>query len=453
MLRRRPILLVFRVLLQLVVLFALALGPAVAAPLAPSAPATTSGWMKALAPFPIAVTATNHLPAIAYNPTDDEYLVVWHTSYPLGGTRDVWGQRVARSGALIGQNFLISTDPLMENFQPSVAYDIGYHRYLVVWIRAPSSDPSAGDVLGRFVPWDGPSAGSLPFEICNWSSSQWAPKVAYTPYPFDAPSFMVVWWNEPAAPVAHYISGRLVYADGSMPYGGFEIASGSEDRQMPDIAVTPLPYLNRYLVAYEVLAPLGANSEVRGRLVTQTGVPSGPEFPVSDAGEWIYGLQSNPAVASCGNEFAVVYQRSVNQHDVYLQFIDGAGGKIGSIVRIALTSADETQPDVACGGDWDRYLVAWRQQFAGQAGYGIEGALAYASGAVGAYQLLDRPDSGMQLNRAWPAIASDSGYYGGHYGFLVADEHDRSVSGPLIDIYGIRVLTRDVMLPLILKSG
>ena len=87
-------------------------GSAAAVPEAPAALDAVPATLGATNVFPITTSsfeAIHHLPAVAYNVQRDEFLVVWHTEYGLGGTRDVWGQIVRKNGQLMGSPFVIAT--------------------------------------------------------------------------------------------------------------------------------------------------------------------------------------------------------------------------------------------------------------------------------------------------------------------------------------------------------
>ncbi|HNJ44403.1 MAG TPA: hypothetical protein PKZ53_28235, partial [Acidobacteriota bacterium] len=82
--------------------------------------------------------------SVAYNSTNNEYLVVWdgedNTSPLVDGESEIFGQRVnAATGAEIGVNdFRISDmgpngDAAYDAFNPSVAYNSTNNEYLVVW--------------------------------------------------------------------------------------------------------------------------------------------------------------------------------------------------------------------------------------------------------------------------------------------------------------------------------
>src|SRR5262249_48272630 len=80
--------------------------------------------------FPIyTVPGTQLQPAIAYNPADNQYLLVWHD---LRGAREVHGQIISKDGVLIGSDFRIAVTP-GNQVNPSVTYNSKGHEYLLVW--------------------------------------------------------------------------------------------------------------------------------------------------------------------------------------------------------------------------------------------------------------------------------------------------------------------------------
>jgi len=82
-------------------------------------------------------------PVVAYNSTNNEYLVVWEGDDDSGGLvnheDEIWGQRLAADGSEIGANdFRISDmggtgDALYQAHDPALAYNSLSNEYLVVW--------------------------------------------------------------------------------------------------------------------------------------------------------------------------------------------------------------------------------------------------------------------------------------------------------------------------------
>ena len=120
--------------------------------------------------------------SVAYNWKYDEYLVVWHNTW--GKDRDIYAHRITGQGELkswfaVGPTALLNPYP-HDRIEPSVAYDSVNDRYLVVWAYDTSGNGSNWDIHGVFVNWDGPIPGLHQFYICDWSTIQDMPKVAYS---------------------------------------------------------------------------------------------------------------------------------------------------------------------------------------------------------------------------------------------------------------------------------
>ncbi len=95
-------------------------------------------------------------PAVTFNSTTDEYLVVWsgdhHTGGLVEGESEIWAQRVDWSGALIGSSLRMSDmggtgDPDYDAYRPDVAYNQREDQYLIVWY---GDDNTGGLVNGEF---------------------------------------------------------------------------------------------------------------------------------------------------------------------------------------------------------------------------------------------------------------------------------------------------------------
>ena len=108
-------------------------------------------------------------PAVAYNSTDNEYLVVWYGDDDDAGTvvdgeYEIYGQRVdAATGVEIGPEMRLSDmgpdgDPAYDAYNPAVAYNSTDNEYLVVWH---GDDVGAALVDDRDVGVPGRGAGFL----------------------------------------------------------------------------------------------------------------------------------------------------------------------------------------------------------------------------------------------------------------------------------------------------
>lgn len=376
-----------------------------------------------------------YLPAVAYNPNHDEYLVVWQNNWP---GRDIYAQRVSSRGELRSW-FSVASGAGSDGYdraQPSVAYDTVNDRYLVVFIHDVWGNGSDWNVNGRFIPWNGPSPSLTEFPICQWTSSQWNPLVRFA---LAQHEFLVVWTNTPSGQPA-YISGRRVFADGSgfPPGDGFTISAGPENRINPAAAYNLAR--NEYLVVWD---RVGGSHDIYGVRLRGDGVPLG-------AGEFaIAGWPDNeevPAVAACrgADQYLVGWQSLVGpptNYDIYARFVTADGTPAG-VYLVDGTTAPEKAVNIRCDLSGQQYLVAWQTM--------------YATGYYGVWARLAKPDEtfepsfglvqpGTTADRTEPAIA------GGRVNYLVVWEHERDGTS-YQDIHGRLVYPHVLYLPLVLRQ-
>jgi hypothetical protein len=371
-------------------------------------------------------------PDIAYNSKHDEYLVVWENVWG-GDYHDIYAQRISSTGQLLSW-FAVYTGT-NKKMQPSVAYDPTHDRYLVTWIYDVVGDGSNWDVYGRFIPWSGPDANLVDFSICNWSSGQWHPKVAYA---YTQDEFLVVWMN--AAPsVPTYISGRRVMANGSgFPANGFLISSGAENRDFPAVAYNLAR--NEYLVTWDVDM---AGLDIYGvRLSGSGSVLGGGEIAIAGWPD----DEEHPAVAACNlaDQYFVAWQSLVNpatnDYAIYGRYIDGDGTLADPYV-VDDTTAPEKEPDVACSQGGQRYFIAWQTMYT-DGYYGVWGRVAYPDESMD--DQFGLVASGNAADRTFPAVA------GGTVSYLTAWEHERDGTS-YQDIHGRLVMLNDLFLPIVKK--
>ena len=149
-------------------------------------------------------------PAVAYNPTDGEYLVVWSGDDDLlGGVSnefEIFVQRVdGATGAEVGSNDVrISTmgpsgSTQYGAFLPAVAYGSATNRYLVVWS---GDDTVSGlinneiEIFGQLLDGDAQQVGGDDFRISDMGgtgSTAYAAGYVDVAYSHAASEFLVVW--------------------------------------------------------------------------------------------------------------------------------------------------------------------------------------------------------------------------------------------------------------------
>ncbi len=372
-------------------------------------------------------------PAVAYNSVHHEYLVVFHDHSPIS-SRSIQGMRVDEDGnALAGFTIAYEDNPQRDNWTPDVAYDAAHDQYLVVWARDYYGDDSDWDVYGRIIPWDGPSASKLPFIVCNFSSQQRTPRVAYAD---TSAEFMVTWWNEGSGGVHSYISAQRVSTSGTLIGSNFTVTSdANEERVAPDIAYCKT--WDQYLIVYQRMDDvLGNIYSVR---LNGTGTIQG-SGDVGIAG-WADAETAPRVSASQGTsgEWMVVWQSDVSgmRKEVYARtaWVGSGGTEVGSVAYIAGTDLDESFPDVAADlqGDSNIFFITWEQQYSNPSGaFGISARTLTDSGSLvlGAKQTIRTTYVGETINSSMPAVA------GGPSRWFVAWDQERNGTTTYLDIYG-----------------
>jgi hypothetical protein len=346
-------------------------------------------------------------PAVAYNSTDNEYLVVWRGDDNAGGLVDnefeVFGQRVnAATGAEIGTDFRLSDmgpdgNANYDAYGPAVAYNSTNNQYLVVW----DGDDNTGglvdeeyEVFGQRV--DAASGAEIgadfrlsdmgPDGNANYDADR--PAVAYNS---TNNQYLVVWeGDDDTAPLVNgeqeVFGQRVNGATGAEIGGDFRLSDMGPDGDVGYVGAGPAVAYNstdnQYLVVWagddNTFPLVNDEFEVFGqRVEAATGAEIGDDFRLSDMGpngNVNYGA-GGPAVAynRTNNEYLVVWQGDDNtpplvdgEHEIFGQRVDGAtGAEIGADLRLTdvgpdgNASYDAFSPAVTYNSVNNEYMVVW----------------------------------------------------------------------------------------------
>lgn len=350
-------------------------------------------------------------PAVVYNGTAREYLVVWSgeddTAPLVQGEFEIWGQRIdAATGLSVGAAFRISDmgpdgDPLYDASHPRVAYNPGADEYLVVW----QGDDNVGtlvegeiEVFGqRLSGATGAEIGANDFRISDMSVDgdvnfdAAVPVVAYDP---AHGQYLVAWAGEDGAGamvVGEFeIFGQLLDAAGAqIGTNDFRISDMGPDGDdlydafAPSVAFNPSA--GEYLVVWQGSDNSGLLSsgeeEIFGqRIVAATGAEIGTnDFRISDMGpdgDNFFDATA-PAVAydAADGEYLVVWEGDDDtaplvdgEQEIFGQRLDGAtcvevgdnDFRLSDMGPDGDGTWDALQPVLALNGASDRYLVVWR---------------------------------------------------------------------------------------------
>jgi hypothetical protein len=335
-------------------------------------------------------------PAVAYNSTDNQYLVVWSGDDNTGSLVDeefeIYGQRLSATGSGLGTNdFRISDigpdgNPAYGAFAPAVAYNSTDNQYLVVW----SGDDDINEeyeIYGQRLSATSSGLGTNDFRISDMGTDGSTAYGAFEPavaYNSTDNQYLVVWSGDDNT--GSLVDGefeiygqRLNASGGGVGTNDFRISVMGGTGDAAYDAYAPATVYNstdnEYLVVWE-----GNNSddefEIYGQLLSATG--GGISFRrISDMGpdgDAAYGA-SGSAVAynSHANEYLVTwwgdndYFQVDDEYEIFGQRLDADGNEVGdNDLRITYVGASYNinysaySPAMAYNSRANQYLVVWR---------------------------------------------------------------------------------------------
>ena len=162
-------------------------------------------------------------PDVAYNSTNNEYMVVWEgdsSAYDItDGEFEIFGQRLNASGGSMAGDFRIThvgdnNDPARDAADPAIAYDQCDNEYLVVWSGDMIGD-EIYDVVGQRLQRNGIKIGAY-FFASNGSAGSNTDYDAYTPDVVYDPmnnEYFIVWKDDQMGALEFEIIGQRIEAD------------------------------------------------------------------------------------------------------------------------------------------------------------------------------------------------------------------------------------------------
>jgi hypothetical protein len=394
-----------------------------------------------LSPSPQCDTSDEHTPAVAYNYVHKEYLVVWDNEWP-GGSRDIYARRVSESGQILSW-FSISTGA-NNRLRPAVAYNATNGEYLIVWMKEVSSD--VYEIWGRIIAWNG-GYMNPEFKIISWTNrSFWTPHVAWNSYRNE---YLVVWnaFNTTISfppGVPNDIAGARISNTGSILSSSI-LTTYSGPHQ---VDITYNVAMNQYFIAFVVVhTEATSGNDIYGLRMGWDGSPVGGLIEIyrdNIAGERKH--QNHPAVATNEQDkYMVVWEHaySSTDHDIYGREYHVDGTPDGSYFTISSWTQDDTVPDVAANGANKEWVAVWQRALPSGSGYSIHG-FRWGSAGSSAYTYLFDVINWTFYECKNPAVAADIP------GYLIV--YEEKVPPNKFDIYGRMWWPEAVYLPLILRN-
>lgn len=431
-------------------------------------------------------------PAIAYNATEHEYLVVWQGDTNTDGQVDdryqIFAQRIdAATGAAVGSALVLSNElfapSFIPSYEPSVAWNSESNQYLVVWSRV-TGIPNEYDfeLFARFFSAAGAALGPAAkishmvdaAAINDSHYDAYSSSVAYNP---AADEFLVVWSGDDGRGgrinEEFEIHGQRLDALSGAQLGtdDFRISDAGGTGNSASTAFAPVvvynPNADEYLVVWNGddldAGTADGEFEIYGqRLAGATGAEIGTnDFrittfgPAGDTNHFAGGaaLAHDPdrneyLVAFVGTETVTgTFQWGL---EIYGQRLDAAGAPIGA-APIRLTEVggsnetffDADAPQVVYAPASRRYLVAYSAdddvggQVDGEIEIGVQAVDAATGAPVGPDDLRvsDMGPNGTYLYQTvTPALAHDD-----DGGFLLAwrgDDDSGGLQNDEFEIFG-----------------
>jgi hypothetical protein len=196
--------------------------------------------------FPIGSIGGGIRSAVAWSPVNNAYLAVY---WVPAGTIEVYGQRVAANGALLGGNFNISNDGPFSGY-PAIAWGSSGNQFLVTW------DHDDGNIRGQRIA----AANGAPLGSVITVTSGGAKDRSCVAYDSVNLRWLVQFNNGANAGFSYDQYGQLINSDGSLSGASLPIAHtpGFEgDTQFGgDVAFAPKP--RRFLSSFGTDAGMGA---------------------------------------------------------------------------------------------------------------------------------------------------------------------------------------------------
>jgi hypothetical protein len=383
------------------------------------------------------------MPAVAWNDAADQYLVVWEDSRN-NATRadDIYGQILTEAGARVGSNFRISgTGATADDLTPAVVWNGTAQEYLVVWQDARNEATRGTDIYGQRVSATGSLLGSN-FRVVGKGATTEDSDAAVV-WNGTSNQYLIVWEDDRrVATRGQDLYGRLLAADGTPDGGDFRISGPGATALEGDPAVSWSGTANEYLVAWIDGRNLATrNRDIYGQRLSATGAAVGANFRISGPGATT--AEDYPAVAwdDLHDQYLVVWvdwrQQSTRSLDIYGQVLTGAGDSLGGNFRVVGTGGvyEENFPAVAWNGTTRQYLVVWHDGRAQVTrGWEIYGQrVSYQGSRVGPDFQVSGPaatSSEYDPAVAWSSMANR---------YLVVWQDMRDLGTRSLDIYGQRV--------------
>lgn len=308
---------------------------------------------------------------LAYNSQADEYLAVWVIRSAPPGPNGIFAQRLSATGTRLGAPIPMHDFGFVgsvRSFGGRVAYNPTANQYLVVWAQEVPGPASGEEVYGQRISASGVKEGP-PISISHTGTEMdslgaYEADVAYSP---STGGYLSVFTAQTGAGTR--IAGQALETDGDEVGVNFPIADAGT-ASLPSLAAGPG---DEFLVVWDSHdEDPGGGSEVAGQRVTAAGAELGTDLRLSETGpegDPAYDAEfASVAYSPDSGEYLVAWQSDAladDKTEVFAQRVTAAGVETGADQRISVSGppTDPSRyafvPRLAYSTTADEYLVTW----------------------------------------------------------------------------------------------
>lgn len=297
-------------------------------------------------------------PDIAYDATDDGYLIVWEHNFSATDG-DIYSERYDYNGTAMSSSLALIDGGFSNWRRPRVANNNFNNNYLVV---AEVGTAGARQVWGRTRDAASNTMGAQT-QISDgaFSGDQFNADVGGDPYITTSASFYCVVWQRNLTVTDTDILGRMVTPATGATSGSVILIenSGSSLYSNPSISNSNNTLL--WNVAYQFTAS-ATDEDIYGSQLSWSGGITTANFAIDSSGV----NNTNPAVSGAiGSNFVTVYEEDpTNLGDIYCRIYSGStyvsGGNLTTLENIFPTT-NRRRPSI--DNNADHFMVAYGQQF------------------------------------------------------------------------------------------
>jgi RHS repeat-associated protein len=326
-------------------------------PAGPVAYFTSFGPLAADLPLATAPQSEDR-PAIAYNSAANEYLVVYELQTTATNS-DIYGQRVAANGALLGSAFAIANSSHNER-HPRLAYNSKANNYLVIYEYDASGNGTNYDLQARPVAANG--ALSAIVTVANSASQDLSPEIAFGSV---AGEYLVAYETDPEGDGKTDVGCLRLSAAGAVLASVYLTIKNSSgvviNATKPHLAYNST--LNDFMFAFEVdAANNGSNIEIwETRLTPAPAFVDGILYYVAHG----TGNDRHPFLTydPTHNEYLAVWERDAagdgTNLDIYSTKLTATGGSSNILIGVASQPVSERNPRVVYNKNLDDFVIVW----------------------------------------------------------------------------------------------